>query len=396
MTNKTKIITLLMLVLTFSGCRKTEPPQQLDKDETQGFVVAQELSNSRVQCIAEDASGQLWIGTFRGLNRYDGHEYHQYFCADDTMGLPDNQIKDILCDRRGRLWVATVNGVCRYTRKDCFERIDVKTSNLNTQKLIEDSKGRIYVYNGTEVLVDDDTEIINYMRLLFAKDYRLITCLDADTALDEMRAEEPNLVLSDVAMPGKDGYELCQEIKQDIQLSHIPVILVTAKITAENQVEGLSVGADAYVTKPFDPAVLSALIQSQLKNRERVRKLLTNATTTEEEGVDNALSGQDKHFMEELYKLMEEELSNSELDVTRITKLLLISRTKLYYKIKGLTGETPSNFFRTYKLNHAAELLKSGKYTVSEIADKCGFSTQSHFSVVFKKQFGVTPTEYKG
>ena len=248
----------------------------------------------------------------------------------------------------------------------------------------------------TILIVDDDTEIINYMRLLFSRDYRLITCLDAESALDEMRAEEPNLVLSDVAMPGKDGYELCHEIKQDIQLSHIPVILVTAKITAENQVKGLSVGADAYVTKPFDPAVLSALIQSQLKNRDRVRKLLTNATTTEDESVEDALSEQDKRFMEELYKLMEEELSNSELDVTRITKLLLISRTKLYYKIKGLTGETPSSFFRTYKLNRAAELLKSGKYTVSEISDKCGFSTQSHFSVVFKKQFGVTPTEYKG
>lgn len=248
----------------------------------------------------------------------------------------------------------------------------------------------------TILVVDDDTEIINYMRMLFSHDYRLITCLDADTALEEMRAEEPNIVLSDVAMPGKDGYQLCQEIKQDIQLSHIPVILVTAKITAENQVEGLNVGADAYVTKPFEPAVLSALIQSQLKNRDRVRKLLTKATTTEDEGVDNALSEQDKHFMEELYKLMEEELSNSELDVTRITKMLYISRTKLYYKIKGLTGETPSSFFRTYKLNRAAELLKGGKHTVAEIADMTGFSTQSHFSVVFKKQFGVTPTEYKG
>ena len=248
----------------------------------------------------------------------------------------------------------------------------------------------------TILIVDDDTEIINYMRVLFSRDYRLITCLDADTALEEMRAAEPNLVLSDVAMPGKDGYQLCQEIKQDIQLSHIPVILVTAKITAENQVEGLNVGADAYVTKPFEPAVLSALIQSQLKNRARIRKLLAKATTTEDDQMEEALSSQDKHFMEELYKLMEEELSNSELDVTRITKLLLISRTKLYYKIKGLTGETPSNFFRTYKLNRAAELLKSGEYTVSEIADKCGFSTQSHFSVVFKKQFGVTPTEYKG
>ncbi len=248
----------------------------------------------------------------------------------------------------------------------------------------------------TLLIVDDDTEVVNYMRVLFSKDYRLITCLDADTALEEMRAAEPNIVVSDVAMPGKDGYQLCQEIKQDIQLCHIPVILVTAKITADNQVEGLNVGADAYVTKPFEPAVLSALIQSQLKNRDRVRKLLTKATTTEDESVEDALSEQDKHFMEELYKLMEEELSNSELDVSRITKLLLISRTKLYYKIKGLTGETPSSFFRTYKLNRAAELLKSGKHTVSEIADLCGFSTQSHFSVVFKKQFGVTPTEYKG
>ena len=247
----------------------------------------------------------------------------------------------------------------------------------------------------TILIVDDDTEIINYMRILFSHDYRLITCLDADTALEEMRAEEPNIVLSDVAMPGKDGYELCQEIKQDIQLCHIPVILVTAKVTAENQVEGLSVGADAYVTKPFEPAVLSALIQSQLKNRDRIRKILTKSTTTDEQDVENVLSEQDKHFMEELYKLMEEELANSELDVTRITKLLYISRTKLYYKIKGLTGETPSSFFRTYKLNRAAELLKSGKYTIAEIADKTGFSTQSHFSVVFKKQFGVTPSDYK-
>ena len=272
------------------------------------------------------------------------------------------------------------------------DTVNCKPSTVNNQSLDESRP--------TILIVDDDTEIINYMRLLFSRDYNLITCLDAETALEEMRAAEPNLVLSDVAMPGKDGYQLCQEIKQDIQLCHIPVILVTAKITAENQVEGLNVGADAYVTKPFEPAVLSALIQSQLKNRERVRKLLTNTTTSQlstlDSQLEDALSEQDKHFMEELYKLMEEELSNSELDVTRITKMLLISRTKLYYKIKGLTGETPSNFFRTYKLNRAAELLKSGRYTISEIADLCGFSTQSHFSVVFKKQFGVTPSEYKG
>ena len=122
-------VCLITIVLT--GCQKKECLEQLDKDEEHGLVVANELSNSRVQCIAEDASGQLWIGTFRGLNRYDGHEYYQYFCANDTMGLPDNQIKDILCDSKKRLWVATVNGICRYTRMDCFERISTKTTNLN-------------------------------------------------------------------------------------------------------------------------------------------------------------------------------------------------------------------------------------------------------------------------
>lgn len=153
-----KYLSLICLILLMVACQKKEHQQQRDKDEEHGVVVGQELSNSRVQCIAEDAAGQLWIGTFRGLNRYDGHEYHQYFCTDDTLGLPDNQVKDILCDKRGQLWVATVNGVCRYNRMDNFDRVKVMSSNLNTQKLLEDSKGRIFVYNGTEVLLYDDAQ----------------------------------------------------------------------------------------------------------------------------------------------------------------------------------------------------------------------------------------------
>ena len=141
-----------MIAVTLTACQKQVSHEQLDKDEANGYAIAQELSNRRVQCIAEDASGQLWFGTFRGLNRYDGHEFHQYFCTDDTLGLPDNQIKDILCDSHGRIWVATVNGVARYTDRDCFERIEVKTSNLNILKILEDSQGRVFIYNGTEVL----------------------------------------------------------------------------------------------------------------------------------------------------------------------------------------------------------------------------------------------------
>ena len=136
-----------------------------DKDEEQGLVVAQELSNSRVQDIAEDATGQLWIATFRGLNRYDGHEYHQYFCTEDSLGLPDNNVQSLLCDKRGRLWVATVNGVCRYTRKDCFTRIPMQTGNRNARKLLQDSKGRVFVYNGMEVLLYDELHNIFLPRI---------------------------------------------------------------------------------------------------------------------------------------------------------------------------------------------------------------------------------------
>jgi signal transduction histidine kinase/DNA-binding response OmpR family regulator/ligand-binding sensor domain-containing protein len=243
------------------------------------------------------------------------------------------------------------------------------------------------------LLVDDDTEVVHYLRTLLAPDYKVLYCFDAESALKMARTEDPSLILSDVIMPGISGYELCRRIKDDLQTSHIPVILVTAKITDENKVEGLNSGADAYVTKPFAPKVLLALVKSLLTNRERIRTLLNSATETDKD-VEEVLSAQDKHFMDKLYQIMEKEMANAELDVNKTSEMMCVSRTKLYYKVKGLTGESPSTFFKTYKLNKAAELIKSGEHTVSEIAYMTGFNTLSHFSTSFKKQFGCSPSEY--
>ena len=244
-------------------------------------------------------------------------------------------------------------------------------------------------------VVDDDIDIANYLKVMLSGQYKVSVYFDAASALDGMAQDVPDLVISDVVMPGKSGYDLCEAVKGDLQLSHIPVVLVTAKVAVENQVAGLGKGADAYVTKPFQPAYLMALVKSLLENRDKLRHQLGSVTTTEEIAPE-ALSPRDSAFMKELYSLMEKELANADLDIIRISEMMKISRTKFYYKVKGLTGENPSVFFRRYKLNRAADLLKEGKYNMSEIAYMTGFNTLSHFSTSFKKQFGVPPSEYTG
>jgi len=245
----------------------------------------------------------------------------------------------------------------------------------------------------TLLVVDDDAEVANFLQTLLAPHYRIVVRFDGKAALEYLETAQPDLVLSDVVMPGMDGYELCCRIKENIATSHIPVVLVTAKSTVDEQVAGLEHGADAYVVKPFDPIYLQALVKSQLRNRETLRNMLEKATPTEK--IDRQmLSARDQQFLDQLYALMEAELSNPELNITRLTEALHISRTKFYYKVKGLAGVNPNVFFKTYKLNRAAELILSGDYTVSEIADMTGFSTQPYFSTCFKRHFGVNPSEY--
>lgn len=136
------ILTLLVIAL-LSGCRQTPKESLADKDEQQSLVVSDELSNNQVKCFAEDSLGQMWIGTFRGLNRYDGKEYHQYFCTGDSTTLPDNNIASLLTDRKGRLWVGTVNGPARYTDQDNFIQVPMDANNRNIIKLFDDSHGNV-------------------------------------------------------------------------------------------------------------------------------------------------------------------------------------------------------------------------------------------------------------
>ena len=244
------------------------------------------------------------------------------------------------------------------------------------------------------LIVEDETEMARFVKTVFAKEYHVTSAYNAESAIEQMEQELPDLVISDVVMPGAmDGYGLCRRIKEDPHTCHIPVILLTAKTDVEAQVEGLDAGADAYVMKPFEPSYMMALVGSLFSNRDKIRGLMGKATHTSTIS-DEQLSPFDKEFLDSLYELMENELSNTELNITRMTEVLKIGRTRFYYKVKGLTGENPNVFFKTYKLNRASELLLEEKYNISEVADMTGFSTLSHFSTSFKKQFGCSPSEW--
>jgi DNA-binding response OmpR family regulator len=247
----------------------------------------------------------------------------------------------------------------------------------------------------TILLVEDDSEVVNFLQTVLSPHYNVIARFDASVAYGELEQLNPDLIITDVSMPGLDGYQFCNLVKNNITTSHLPVIMLTARSMVSEQVKGLESGADAYVVKPFEPSYLLALIKSSLANRKKISSLL--GSTTQIESIDSAdieLSAQDRIFMSRLYEIMENELSMPELNVAHITEQLKISRSKFYNKFKSLLNDNPNAFFRTYKLNRSVELLKTGKYNISEISDMTGFSSLSHFSSSFKKQFGVTPSEY--
>ncbi len=246
------------------------------------------------------------------------------------------------------------------------------------------------------LIVDDDVDVAQYIRSIFINDYIVENRYSAEEALADLEEVQPDIILSDIIMGEMSGYDFCKTLKSNLTFSHIPVILITAKSNMNEQIAGLKLGAVAYITKPFDPFYLKAMVETQLHNMATLRQRLGESTETESlaESEANALSEQDRKFMDELYSLMEKRSAELELNVTTICHDLLISQSKFNYKLKELTGDTPGTFFRKYKLNKAAQWLKEGKYNVSEVAVMTGFSTAAHFSVAFKKQFGISPSEY--
>lgn len=243
------------------------------------------------------------------------------------------------------------------------------------------------------LIIDDDYEVVYYLKSLFADSYDVRFRFDAMSGYKLIEEFVPDIIICDVMMVDVDGIQLCRMVKNNISMSHIPFIMLTAKSTMEDQIKSLDVGADAYVVKPFNSNYLQALVKSMLENRIRVKEMLSQSTSIPPVSKDS-LSSQDVIFMENLYAAMEKSVQNGELDIDSMAETLGVSRAKFFYKIKALTGQTPNEYFTTYKLNYSVKYLEERKYKIAAIADMLGFSSASHFTSLFKKQFGVLPSQF--
>ncbi|HAT65312.1 MAG TPA: hybrid sensor histidine kinase/response regulator, partial [Flavobacteriaceae bacterium] len=201
----------------------------------------------------------------------------------------------------------------------------------------------------------------------------------------------PDVIISDVMMPIKDGISLCNTLKQDERTSHVPIILLTAKSDNEHEIEGLQVGADAYVTKPFNKGKLMAQIENLLKIRAQLQKRYSKDFKLKE----LALTNVEQQFLEKLYAVLNEFISKSDFTAEQLSKKLFMSRMQLHRKLKALTGLSTSEFITTERLKLALPLLKNSNTTISEIAYEVGFNSPSYFSTCFKKYYHTTPDEYR-
>jgi DNA-binding response OmpR family regulator len=244
----------------------------------------------------------------------------------------------------------------------------------------------------TLLLVDDNALMIKFLHEELSEKYTLFDATNGKEALQVLKEETVQLIVSDVMMPEIDGFELCQIIKSNIEFSHIPIILLTAKNTLQSKVKGLELGADAYIEKPFSPEHLQAQISSLLSNRNKIKDYFANSPLVHIKSM--AYSKADEVFLEMLNEAIDKNLNHPDLDVEKIAGIMAMSRATLYRKIKAISNLTPNELINVSRLKKAAELLAAGSHKIYEVSELVGYHSQPNFTRSFLKQFGITPSEY--
>jgi signal transduction histidine kinase/DNA-binding response OmpR family regulator len=264
--------------------------------------------------------------------------------------------------------------------------IDSSTIDQTTDEDLEQEKNIILV-------VEDSADVRSYIRSAIEPDYQMIEAKDGQEGIKKAQETIPDLIISDVMMPGIDGYELCRVLKNDVKTSHIPVILLTARAAEGDIIAGLETGADDYITKPFNTRILCARIKNLIDLRRQWQQKMQRQMTLQPAEIP--VSSVDETFIKDLQKLIEKNLSDEFFSVEQLGKELYMSRATLYRKVLALTGEPPREFIKSYRLKRGAQLLKANFGNVTEVSVEVGFSSTAYFTKCFKEKFHQLPHAYQ-
>jgi len=243
------------------------------------------------------------------------------------------------------------------------------------------------------LLVEDNEELLYLMKRILSRNYHVLIAKNGIEALEIVKENEIDIVISDVMMPEMDGLELCRNLKSDLETSHISVILLTAKNTVEDRVECYNAGADGYIAKPFELKILEARINNFINHKRSKQEEFRSNADAQIDALETSVV--DKEFFDKVFSVVETNISEGDFGVVQLADALAVSKSSLYRKMKVATGLSPIEFIRNIRLKHGSQLLKNRSISVAEVAYECGFSNPKYFAICFKDEFGVTPKEYQ-
>lgn len=322
-------------------------------------------------------------------------------------GLGLSLSKSIIEMHHGIIWAESPEGsgaifrcilpVCKeYFKEDDFAEETGKSDfpysiDISQAKKQEETKtGKTY----TILVVEDNVDVRHYIISHLKESYNILEATNGEEAIEKAVNHLPDLIITDLMMPKMDGMEMCAIVKKDIRTSHIPVIMITARAMTEDMKEGYEAGADDYITKPFNSAVLTARVDNIIQAREKLKELYGKRFSLETLGVE--ATSMDERFMQKLYEILEKNVSNPDLSLDEFSRDVGMSRANLYRKIKSITDLSPNEFVRNFRLTMGAKLLKEARMPVSDVYVAVGFNSHAYFSNCFKAYYGISPSEYAG
>jgi len=277
------------------------------------------------------------------------------------------------------------------------QRIEIENVPSSSPEIYENAQKKENINHRRILIVEDNDELRNYLSQTLSEEYVVQVCSNGKEALTIIPEYKPELVISDIMMPEMRGDELCQAIKNNIETSHIPVILLTALNNEKDILSGLQIGADEYVVKPFNIGILKANVANLLANRALLRSKYANLDLNDEENDEDCINCSqdiDWKFIANVKKNVEDNIDNPALTVDVLCSLMGMSRTSFYNKLRALTDQAPGDYIRLIRLKRAVQLLKEDTHSITEIAEMTGFSDAKYFREVFKKHFNVSPSQY--